>query len=228
MILTDTVYQRVLALANKEQRGYITPQEFNLMADQAQLEILEQYFYDINQFNRMPSNDSEYSDMVSLVDEKLSIFKVEEDGLTTTNGVLTVPDDVYKIGTIFRNNREIEEVSRSEYFHLRNSPLTRPTGSRAVWINSEDGPLIEPPWLNNISMTYVRTPVRPRWGYVVVGEKALYDPTPSKTVNFELHEADETELVYKILKLAGVAIQRQDLTAAGGSLENSQVGQEKQ
>ena len=28
MISIDTVYQRVLAIANKEQRGYITPQEF--------------------------------------------------------------------------------------------------------------------------------------------------------------------------------------------------------
>ena len=27
----DKVYQRVLAIANKEQRGYITPQEFNLL-----------------------------------------------------------------------------------------------------------------------------------------------------------------------------------------------------
>ena len=45
----DTVYQRVLALANKEQRGYITPQEFNLFADQAQMEIFEQYFYDMEQ-----------------------------------------------------------------------------------------------------------------------------------------------------------------------------------
>ena len=35
----DTVYQTVLALANKEQRGYITPQEFNLFANQVQLEI---------------------------------------------------------------------------------------------------------------------------------------------------------------------------------------------
>ena len=40
----DTVYQRVLAIANKEQRGYITPQEFNLLANQAQLVIFEQYF----------------------------------------------------------------------------------------------------------------------------------------------------------------------------------------
>ncbi len=49
-VSVDTVYQRVLAIANKEQRGYITPQEFNLFADQAQKEIFEQYFYDLNQF----------------------------------------------------------------------------------------------------------------------------------------------------------------------------------
>ena len=46
----NTVYQTVLALANKEQRGYITPQEFNLFARQAQMQIFEQYFYDLNQF----------------------------------------------------------------------------------------------------------------------------------------------------------------------------------
>ena len=51
-ISIDTVYQKVLALANKEQRGYITPQEFNLIADQAQQDIFEQYFYDLDQFKR--------------------------------------------------------------------------------------------------------------------------------------------------------------------------------
>jgi len=50
MISVDSVYQKVLAIANKEQRGYITPQEFNLFAKQAQLDILEQYFYDLDQF----------------------------------------------------------------------------------------------------------------------------------------------------------------------------------
>jgi hypothetical protein len=49
----NTVYQKVLAIANKEQRGYITPQEFNLFANQAQMDIFEQYFYDINQFGRV-------------------------------------------------------------------------------------------------------------------------------------------------------------------------------
>ena len=63
-ISIDEVYQTVLALANKEQRGYITPQEFNLFANQAQMEIFEQYFYDLNQFKRVPGNSSGYADMV--------------------------------------------------------------------------------------------------------------------------------------------------------------------
>ena len=45
MISIDTEYQRVLAIANKEQRGYITPQEYNLLANQAQMQIFESYFY---------------------------------------------------------------------------------------------------------------------------------------------------------------------------------------
>ena len=66
MVRVDTVYQRVLAIANKEQRGYVTPLEFNLYANQAQMDIYEQYFYDLNQFSRVPGNDTEYSDIVNI------------------------------------------------------------------------------------------------------------------------------------------------------------------
>ena len=71
----DTVYQRVLAIANKEQRGYITPQEFNLLANQAQMEVFEQYFYDLDQFRRKPGNDTTYSDMIDILNEKIMITK---------------------------------------------------------------------------------------------------------------------------------------------------------
>ena len=74
----NTVYQRVLAIANKEQRGYITPQEFNLFAEHAQNEIFEQYFYDLNQFGRVPGNQTDYADMLEILEEKISIFEKDE------------------------------------------------------------------------------------------------------------------------------------------------------
>ena len=90
----DTVYQRVLAILNKEQRGYVTPQQFNLFANQAQLDIFEQYFYDINQFGRVPGNDTEFSDMLNILNEKISIFEVNDD-MTYANNYWSPPADIY-------------------------------------------------------------------------------------------------------------------------------------
>jgi len=58
MISVDTVYQKVLSIVNKENRGYITPQEFNLFADQSQLEIFEQYVFYLNQYMRLKENNT--------------------------------------------------------------------------------------------------------------------------------------------------------------------------
>ena len=74
----DTVYQKVLAIANKEQRGYITPQEFNLYANLAQQEIFEQYFYDLNQQARIPGNEYIHSDVDDILEARKDLNSREE------------------------------------------------------------------------------------------------------------------------------------------------------
>ena len=94
-VSVDTVYQRVLAILNKEQRGYLTPQEFNLFANQAQLDIFEQYFYDINQFGRVPGNDTEFSDMLNVLNEKINIFE-KNTALVYGGTHWAAPADLYR------------------------------------------------------------------------------------------------------------------------------------
>jgi hypothetical protein len=59
--MINTVRNTVMAILNKDNNGYITPEEFNLFAKQAQLEIFEQYFYDytnwVNKRNARLAND---------------------------------------------------------------------------------------------------------------------------------------------------------------------------
>ena len=74
-INVNTVYQTVLLILNKEQRGYLTPLEFNKTGTQAQLEIFETYFDSLNQQIRVPQTDTDYADRVVNLDEKISIFK---------------------------------------------------------------------------------------------------------------------------------------------------------
>ena len=75
-INVNTVYQTALLLLNKEQRGYLTPTEFNSIATQVQLDIFENYFEELNQQLRVPQADVDYSDRIMNLDEKISIFKV--------------------------------------------------------------------------------------------------------------------------------------------------------
>ena len=89
-INVNTVYQTVLLILNKEQRGYMTPVEFNKIGTQVQLEIFERYFEDLNQQIRIPQTDTDYADRVSNLDEKISLFKTI--GNTTyANGSFSLP-----------------------------------------------------------------------------------------------------------------------------------------
>ena len=105
MVSIDTVYQKVLALANKEQRGYITPQEFNLFANQAQMDIFEQYFYDLNQLSRLPGNDTEYSDMLNYLEQKINVFETSKD-ISINNA-----QEFYNAGAQISNLYRIGSVS---------------------------------------------------------------------------------------------------------------------
>ena len=135
MVNVDTVYQRVLTIANKEQRGYITPLEFNLLANQAQLEIFENYFVELNQALAIPGNESEYSDIIKTLNEKTSVFKTHA-SLAEVGSFVVYPGDMYKLGTVWfvgsggiDDGIELQEINYNELQDVIGSPLISPTAA---------------------------------------------------------------------------------------------------
>jgi len=235
MVNVDTVYQRVLALSNKEQRGYITPQEFNLFANQAQMETFEQYFYDVNQFGRGPGNDTEYSDMLDILDEKIALFKKQKTLTTISSSaqLYNIPSQCYRLGTLSYRGREIEELNAKELLIIASSPLAKPTARRPVYTryeNQSGGDMIEvfPKNLvgGTIIATYIKNPEKVYWGYNVIGSNALHDATNSK--HFELHRSEEASLVVKILALAGVTLNKPGLVQIGTQMDQVIENKQKQ
>ena len=259
MVNIDRVYQKVLALANKEQRGYITPQEFNLFADHAQMEIFEQYFYDLDQLQRVPGNDITYSDRLTNVENKISHFKRYDIDMSSVannqNGDVFIEDnpgqggeDVYKLITVrlrYKAGQPLyvaeETQVGSEFFLYESSSLAKSNKKRPVyWKRTDTGkgisiriypkPQISNPYDATIDgavlITYIKKPIKPNWSYVVLNDKPLFNATAAS--NFELHASEEAELVYRILVLAGVAIEKTQLTQSGAQLASAQIQQEKQ
>lgn len=227
----NTVYLRVLAIANKEQRGYITPQEFNTLANQAQLDIFEQYFYDLNQFLRLPGNDTIHSDAVDMLEEKIGIFEVYNSPIGT--GTLSELN-VHKLGAVYHQETingvqtkvEAEKLNPNELRYYINSPLTAPTVKRPVFIVQQDQITVLPVEADNLSMNYIKKPADVYWGYTIINDEALYNPSTS--IDFQLHASEETELVLKILSLAGVVIRDPQLYQIAATEDAKNIQQEKQ
>ncbi len=225
-VSVDRVYQTVLAIANKEQRGYITPQEFNLFANQAQNEIFEQYFYDLNQFRRLPSNETVSSDARDIIEEKIALFRVTN---AAHSGALG--DNVYRLETVrYRETATnifhvAEEVTKKEYEAYHASTLTRPPINRPIFYRHGNSIYRSPgEGYNNTHIDYIRRPTQPNWTYVIVNDKALWN---GSGVDFELHASEEKNLVVKILQYAGVSMKAPDVVQTSAQKEMAYVQQEK-
>ena len=239
MINIDTVYQKVLALANKEQRGYITPQEFNLMADKAQKEIYDSYFHDIKTAYHKAKNEMGVAfDEIEITQEKLHPFKVSTTVTqAAADATASLPNNLYLIDVILRGTAEVTELTKKEIAYTQNNPLTAATVARPVYVresasftNSVDNAIVTfypTPTVETVyTIHYYKIPTTPTWGYVVVNKKALYNNNTTYTTHFELHESEEEILVSRILQLAGVVVMKPGLVEVGMT-EKASIKQEQ-
>jgi hypothetical protein len=234
MVSIDTVYQRVLAIVNKEQRGYVTPLEFNLLANQAQMEIFEQYFYDLDQFKRRATDDGTMSDTIELIKRKLSFFTTVEQ---VVNGRI-FPEN-YRTGKVFvgTGNDVFEAKKLDTYvdvtrifnsrFHregLRENPVyteSTVSGEDIIAANNDGiglGPAL-------VRVEIIRKPTKVEWGYDVVNERAMYNVARSN--DCELHDSEETNLVLKILELSGIIVNKPGLVQIADQEQMKKIQQEK-
>ena len=249
-INVNTVYTTVLSILNKEQRGYLTPDEFNKVATQVQLEIFEKFFEDYNQYLRMPKTDVDYASRMDHIYEEFQLF-IESNSASAVNGnIYNQPiegtpanaNPVHRLGSINYNlgkgAPQIELVGRSEYTQQTLSPLTLPTSNFPIGIYTNNKITVYPPStgtpaVTDVTFNYIRKPKDVVWAFSIgTAGQYVYEPTTTGTgvipstgsVNFEIDETQQTEVILEILKYSGVIIRDpQVIQAATRELAEEEV-----
>ena len=192
-INVNTVYKTVLLILNKEERGYVTPDEFNKISAQVQLEIFGNYHNDLNQQLRVPQSDTDYADRVASVDEHLSIFKTEGPatyvptaGTIPAHFSLPTTDiygntvELFTLGTVsYKEQVELQRLQIMEFYNIQKSPLTKSTETYPTYLLENDRLYVKPDTVTSqINVNFLRKPLDPRWGYYIgsVGQ-FIYDTT---------------------------------------------------
>tara|TARA_Y100000385_G_scaffold69324_1_gene69440 strand:- start:334 stop:1095 length:762 start_codon:yes stop_codon:yes gene_type:complete len=249
MVNINTVYNTVLYILNKEQRGYVTPAEFNSLAVQVQEEIFESYFPDGNQLNRATQqniqNDTEFFNMYQ--DNAYKLYPFEEEASfnfagTPYNGwLVNSTKTLYRIGEILStydktsgNVQSITDLlSKKEYTITEKSKLTQaseqfPIAYLTNYVNAPAFPDPLPmlkisPLPNSVMVNCLFKPSDPVWSFTI-GTLGQYVYDPINSINFQLDTSEQTNLIVNILKYTGIIIRDPEIIQAA-TQESAKVQQ---
>lgn len=233
--MINSVRNTVLFILNKDNRGYISPLEYNYYAKLAQLEIFETYFSEFarqTQLQNIRKRSLGHGDMASQVRNKIDIFSTSatlnytDVDSTSVGGVedyFTLPANYYKLVNLTYNGKVLEELPKSKFDMIMNSNLNVPSVTYPVFYREGNQIYTRPLSINYTAATpqgvevalicnYIRKPADPIWGYTTVSGDPVYNVGSS--TNFEISASDEVDLIVKICNYAGLAIREPDVVTA--------------
>lgn len=227
----DEIYRTVQALANKEQRGYITPREFNLYMKNAQMECYNKRLEIITNKASAKKINGQYPYSLSpdLATQDLSSFLREgsysASGLGFYSQVAINADYIVSVSILRERanssllNVPVDIVPSSKINKLLRSNLVSPTiqnpfaaiyeSSSSSFKNLRIYPDINNGNFDKVLVSYYLNNGSPKWNYVTIQNKPVHDPTTS--VNLKLPSRVHNEIILKILDYVGVSIRESEL-----------------
>ena len=225
----DEVYKLVQVFANKEQRGFISPSDFNLLAKQAELELYNKRLSIIKQKSPTRKSQGLYAENLSpeLARQDIATFLTRSD-MNVSNrtnpylGVtITITSDY--VESMFINTDEHHDISTNvpvdivepkDINQILRSSLVKPSIEYPVALLGSEGGTskvfsVFPDTITKVIAYHYRNTNTPKWSYVTVAGKPVHDSSSSN--QFKISSRCHGEIVVKILEYLGVSIREADV-----------------
>lgn len=228
MISVQSVYESVKNLANKDQKGFVTPEVFNSFARIAQINIFQEMFMKPLEARKIQKGMMDAEDGMSFYERNRADLNRFATSLyiPKSGGGFNLPDDFYSLISIKTRNIPPAKVDiiydERKALEIVNSTLSAPTDEYPVALISNRIEVF-PTSTSKIDIRYYRFPKAPRYSvnmYFLNGSPVeQFDPVASE--DFELPNQYEQDLVFEIAKMVGVNLRDQTIQAYGQT-EDSQ------
>ena len=214
--MINHVRNTVLTILNKENRGYITPEQFNSYAAHAQQSIFNLYFAEYAKMVSLKNSrrlSADYGDRVREIQANIDTF-TKVSSIAKSGDAYPKPADMFKPLSLRYSGNEIVQIPIHKETFVDKANLTAPSTSYPVYVDKDNVFSVKPSTITaNIDLVYVRNPISPKWTYTVVLDEPVFNPSASDYQDFELGQDESVPLVIEICKLAGVTIREADVVA---------------
>tara|TARA_R100000541_G_scaffold49279_1_gene56408 strand:- start:12244 stop:12990 length:747 start_codon:yes stop_codon:yes gene_type:complete len=229
------VYNIVKDLTNKDERGMITPAQFNSFASVAQTKVyntLFAEFQDNKRFAIRQVSAGRDKNRVKQLQEDLSVFSksLTLSSPSTDLGTFTKPDDLARIISLTtKGDWFLDQTTSSRIQLVYDEEKIDMILQSSLSVPSEDNPValvsnkieVFPTSIRKIKIRYykqpegvtpagVKTASLPKFGYTVDSNGAeVWDS--ATTIDFELPEHYVADLVMEIAKMTGINMRQADV-----------------
>ena len=249
MVSVQQVYETLKDLANKDQKGFITPAVFNNFAGVAQINIYNELFQELvkaKQIQRQNFDPGRDKSVRKQITEDLSVFIVSDLEIPGDETIFLKPANLSKIISISTsesnrafagyvsgryNRHQVELVYDAEKIdRILTSNLSTPTEDFPVALIAQDIEVF-PTTISDIRVTYYRRPgsinqigdaidLPPTYASVIGAFGEQFNPNSS--LDFMLPPHYTTELVMEMAKLIGVRLRDPNLAGFAAQEEASE------
>ena len=224
----NEIYNAVKFFANKEQKGFVKPSEFNTLAQQAQLEVFNEKMDKIRKFKSAERTGTNYrasvEDPTDFLSEISNLLVDNTLGYnTSTNLFNRIGSDSYIEEIYYTNSSgkptKVEIVSKHNINKLLRSNLVAPSVDYPVALLKSNGIEVFPTNITSgIKISFYRVVSSPVFGYVASGDDYVYNLATSS--QFELPESTHNDIIIKICKYIGINLRDAELTNYAVQTEN--------
>lgn len=219
-MLINNIFVLVSYICNKEQRGNITPSQFNQLARVSQLEFMSKRLGNIHILNAQgvpqfgyESNWRIHEDLRPFVYGPITIP-------IASNGNFTYPYGYVWVDAIHKNNFfPISRITSDQYPHIKHSTITPPTEDYPVAVFRNPYGFIDPYSINSFGMSYVKLPPEPVWGYTTISGEPVFNEGLS--VDLLVPQICYLEIVMLILQHVGINLGADQISQYAMMKENS-------
>lgn len=188
----DKTYKFIQFVANKQHRGWISPDEINLAAEIAQLSL-----YSEKEANFM---------ITKKIGADMIPFKDRSGDLTPASGLITFPEDYRHLIRLYNKStfQGIIEVTQAELPDIMTSSIIAPSTAYPIVVERSDGLQIYPITYSSVCIAeYLAKPSTvPSWGYTISGGRPVHNPAGD--VDFEFDEVLFKEISSRMLQYVGI------------------------
>jgi len=197
----DDVFRFVQFVANKESRGWISPEEFLIAAEVAQLSLYSELEALYAQTKKVHASLRPF--------ESVSDTIIDSDPLPSRFRIPIIASVVGGGGTV---GAEVKEIEKAELPNIITSSIVAPSLAYPIYyIDGENVIVYIIPDVITIKIDFLRAPIPPVWGYTVSASgRPVYAEVSS--TNFGFDPSLFTDISMRILANIGINIGKEEIT----------------